>query len=193
MTEPIVLARQAVQTEQQDVDAALVALVNFEVLTEDDQNFAAEMLRDVKAKFNLLEEKRTSITKPMNAALRAVNALFKPPQEALEKCEKILKQKIAGYLQAKEDANRELLLAAAEAETLEEASLALATVEVVQAPTGVSVRQVWKFEIINEGLVPVEYWSVDASKIKAAMGAGEPEPIPGVRFFQEPIVTSRRV
>lgn len=159
------------------------------VENEVDQEFAAEILRDVKESIRQVEEKRKEITVPLNNALNAVNGLFRPAREALEALEKGLKQKIAGYLERKELANRAALELAAKSDEVEEAQQALALVDQSGPPKGVSVRYVWKFRVVDAELVPREYCSPDAKKI----GAFDPgSAIPGVEWFQEPVVASRR-
>ena len=194
----LVLAREATIPEEQAAREGLSLIRELEVANDDEQSFAADILREVKGKHHVLEEKRKSITVPLNVALREVNALFKPVLSALEEGEKVLKHKIAGYLAAREAANRQALETAARAETAAQASEALATVEDARPPEGVSVRYVWKFEVIAPDLVPAQYLSPDPVKIAQAVREsaerdGEPRPIPGVKIFKEPVVTSRRV
>lgn len=169
---------------------ALETLRGFEIPNDEDQEFAAKLLREVKEQWKSIEARRKKITTPLNEALKQTNALFKPVLAALEEGEGILKDKIAAYLEGKERANALAVQAASEAETSEEAVEALATVSPVAPPTGVSVRYVWRFEVTDPDLVPREYCSPDAKKI----GVVDPTAtqVPGVRFYQEPVVSSRR-
>lgn len=61
---------------------------------------AGEELRAVKAKLTELETARMNITRPMDAAKKAVMDLFKGPVSVLEKAETKLKSKMLGYSQA---------------------------------------------------------------------------------------------
>lgn len=164
----------------------------FVITSSEDQELVAGILRDVKARYKLIEEKRKEITVPLNQALKAVNDLFRPARERFEEIEKNLKEQIAGYLERKEVENAEAYQVAASASTAEEAVEALSTFASVAPPAGVSVRYVWKFEVINPEMVPAEFCSPDPDKIKAyvASTAGEPA-IPGVWFTKAPVVTSR--
>ena len=196
MSKAIELAKQEAASEQTNADKAIVMLQTMEITTGDDNEFAAEILRDIKAKHKALEGKRTSITKPMNAALREVNNLFRPVKERLEEGERILKGKIAKYLEAQEAENVALLSSVGISETPEEATAALATIEDVKAPKGVSVRYKWRAEVFSPDIVPDELRMPDLQKIQAyteiaVRDHGEPTPIPGVRFVKEAIVTSR--
>lgn len=67
--------------------AAHAMVQSMAIETDGDAALVGEELQAIKAKQKALEEKRTSITGPMNAALKAVNALFKGPAEILEKAE----------------------------------------------------------------------------------------------------------
>ncbi len=66
---------------------------------EDDDTYqlAAEDLQGIKGRWKRVEELRVSITGPMNVALRAVNALFKPAIDNFEQAESIYKRKMTGY------------------------------------------------------------------------------------------------
>lgn len=168
------------------------ALDGWTIDDEDDNEFAAEMLRNVKSRHKYLEDKRKGITGPMNKAMRAVNDLFRPPRTALENAERILKSKIAGYLEACEAANTAALVAASTAETVEEASAALATVEHADAPKGVSVRYKWRAIVVNEELLDRRFLVPDIAIIEE-WGEKYGRVIPGVEFERVPIVSSRAV
>lgn len=58
---------------------------------------AGDDLRCVKTLQKEVEEKRTSITGPLNAAVKAVNDLFRAPKEYLDQAESSLKRGIATY------------------------------------------------------------------------------------------------
>ena len=58
---------------------------------------AGEELRSVKTLQKQVEEQRTSITKPLNDALRAVNALFKAPADFLDRAETKIKGSVLTY------------------------------------------------------------------------------------------------
>lgn len=58
---------------------------------------ASEDLRSVKTLQKEVEEKRTSITGPLNQAVKAVNDLFRAPKEYLDQAETTLKRAIGTY------------------------------------------------------------------------------------------------
>jgi len=59
---------------------------------------------------------------------------------------------------------------------------------------GSVVKKTWKFSVDNEALVPIEYRTVDESKIRRVVTAlGDKAGIPGVRIWQETSEHSRAV
>lgn len=76
---------------------ALAFVETMPVTNPDEYALAAEELQGVKSRWAKLEEQRTAITKPINEALRAINALFKAPQDLLKRAEDIIKGKLLGY------------------------------------------------------------------------------------------------
>lgn len=85
------------------------------ITTADECEAAGEDLKGIKAKQKALEDARTAITKPLLEAQRAVNALFKKPQDMLLEAERIVKRGILAYQDAEERKRREAEAAAAEA------------------------------------------------------------------------------
>jgi len=84
------------------------------IATADECEAAAEDLKAIKARQKALEDARTAITKPLLEAQRAVNALFKAPQDMLAQAEQIVKRGILTYQDAEECKRREAEAAAAE-------------------------------------------------------------------------------
>lgn len=189
-------AKEHVDAALATVSAEIAALASWEIENDDDNALAGEMLVDVKGRIKALEAKRKEITVPMNKALKSVNDLFREPRTKLEDCERILKDKIAGYLEAVAESNNEAYAAAGAAETAEEASSALAAVQTAETPKGVSMRYRWEPRIIAKDLLMPEFVQPDMAAIKAHMREhqqpdGTPCPIPGVVFDKVPVVSAR--
>lgn len=92
-------------------------------------SLAADELKAIKAKANTIEDQRTSITGPINKALKAINDLFRGPAALLANAEQIIKGKMLGYQQeqeriAAEERRRAEEAAAAERRRLEEEAAA---------------------------------------------------------------------
>ena len=169
----------------------------FVIETKEDLDFAAEVLADTKKTIKRLDDKRKEITGPLNEALKAANALFKPAIGFYEQCEKLIKAKIsAAHAKAEEIARQALENASNAAVSGDSAGLTTA-LEVhdaaVQFPTvdGIQYRSSWKFEIVNEKEIPREFLTPDLRLIQSVVmhkkGATE---IPGVRVFEEKIIAS---
>lgn len=61
-----------------------------------------------------------------------------------------------------------------------------------EAPAGISYREVWKFRVTDEKLVPREYLAVDEKKIGGVVRALKNETrIPGVEVYSEKTVAGR--
>lgn len=196
VTETAIVPASAVQQEvtNEAVDAAdaLASIRTFEIVDSDTLDFAAEILADVKGKNNRLEEMKHQATKPMNEALKAIRSWFAPAQNHYAEAEVILKNKIAAYhreIEAKRQAALVKIDDAADSKTI---TVALAELGQAQKPVtqGVSVTEVWDYEIVDASLLPREFLMADEKKIKAAsVGAGLE--IPGVRRFKKSRVASR--
>lgn len=85
------------QAQRKLADAAEMTIDSDDMLA-----CAGEDLRAVKTLQKQVEEKRTAITVPLNAALRAINNLFRAPTEYLDKAEITLKVAMIGYTQEQE-------------------------------------------------------------------------------------------
>jgi hypothetical protein len=188
----IVQARVAISAFDADTRDYLTMVSEIQVASDGDQEFAAEGLRWVKDQYNRAEAVRRSLTDPLNGVIRTINDMFRPAREACLDAERKVKGRIAGYLEEKDRRNQAALAAASAAPTAEAATEALQKVQAFAPPRGVSVRYAWRFEVTDESAVPREYLCPDLQKIGRAVQESRGEiKIPGVRAFQEPIVTSR--
>jgi len=126
--------------------------------------FFSDVLQRIKGKSKQLDEMRKNITKPIDAAKKEVMTLFKKPLELLEETETKIKKEIATYLQVNKNAN---------------------------IPEGISMRSKWNFRIVNEDLIPKEYWIINESAIRGVGEAlGNKAAISGIEFYEEHIIAS---
>lgn len=79
------------------VERAVAAASTFKITTPAEYQDSAGMLKKVKASQKRLEDLRTAITGPMNAALKAVNELFRAPADKLAQAERAIKGEITRY------------------------------------------------------------------------------------------------
>jgi hypothetical protein len=147
----------------------------------------------------LVETKRKSLTKPLKDAAKKIEAQFKPTADLIEKADAMLRTKLLAYRQDEErkaeQARKALLDQAATATEAGDTNAALVLSQQAmsvgtdlattsQATDGsVQVKMLWTFEVEDQAAVPLEYHTLDTTKIRAAVRAGVRE-IPGVRIFQ---------
>lgn len=102
MTDPILASVSALSlpdsaTLSTRATRALTFIESFEIATTEDYSLAADELHSIKSKARVLEQQRTDITGPINAALKAVNALFRSPADTLAAAESMLKGKMVSW------------------------------------------------------------------------------------------------
>lgn len=192
------------------------AIGAFKITTPAQYEESAGVLKKIKAGQKRLEELRTAITGPLNASLRAVNELFRGPADRLANAERGIKREITRYADEQERIRREeqrkvdeaarrerekLEQQAARAEAsgkVEKAETLLQRAETVVAPviqrepprvTGISTREVWKFEITDPTKINPQFLMPDEKKIGAQVRAlkGDAAAMigPGVRVYSE--------
>ena len=210
---PLEVQTQAVQDLDKDVGRMVEIYEGYEVANATDYEAAARDLKAIKAMISKVEEERFAITRPMDAAKKAVMDFFRPFTDRLTRAEGNVKRALTTWKTeqdriAQEKARKEQERARKEREKLEkQAEKARAqgkeeraqTLEdraetVTAAPVeseapkvkGISTRTVWKFEVTDESQVPREYLSVDHTKIGGVVRAlKNAANIPGVRVYSE--------
>lgn len=190
--EPAALAREAGE--------ALELARTYEITSQADLDFAAEVLVEAKARAKYVQERKEAITKPLNAALKAARDLFRPAEQAFAEVEVTFKNAIASFHERQAEHNRAALTAAAEAHAAGDAAAtgeALASMASTAQVQGVGIRYTFGFEITDPDAVERAMCTPDSAKIREYMRdavaqcreAGVPEEliggtieIPGVTF-----------
>lgn len=103
--------------------AALASAADIVIDSTDMYEIASDELKNIKGLQKKVEEQRTTITGPLNQAVKAVNDLFRAPKEFLEQAETSVKRSMIGWTTEQErlaaEARREAeRLAAIERERL---------------------------------------------------------------------------
>lgn len=192
-----------------------------QLVIRDDSTYerAGNLLVAVKEKMKAVAEVFDPIVSAAHAAHKTAVAQRSKVLDPLAKVEDTLKPAMAKYHEAKErerekreaDA-RALLQRQQEDRTLEQAAAleregrTEEAEQVLAAPIpqamvvlesstpkvkGVSFREVWKFAIENEALIPREFLAVDEAKIRKVVAAMQRNTrIPGVRVWPEPGVSA---
>lgn len=187
---PAGVDESAIEAKREEARAYLEACRQFQIDSQDSADTAAKMMAEFKRLRNELEDQRTGITKPMNAALRKVNGLFKPVIEYYDSCERALKDSVARFLGAQRAAQDAAL---SEVAAGNEAALAVAHgQENIETPATLSPSSVWVVESVDPAQIPREYMLPDMRKIAAVVkAAGKDHGIPGVIAKQEIRIANR--
>jgi hypothetical protein len=159
---------------------------------------AGRMLVQLKQATKQVEEKRKYLVAPLKEHIKRIEALFRPTLDRLAEADQQLRRKLLDWeerVRAEAEAERARLLAEAqEAQAEGEAEVAIEKASEAASLTvektklldegSIQTKQVWTFEVEDLGKVPPEYFSLDETKVRAAIRAGVRE-IPGLRIFQK--------
>lgn len=187
------------QDEIRAMDPAwcLETVKHLEIATSEDFEYASQLARGARTNWKRLDERRQTITKPILASKRGVDALFKPALDALAEIQRILEGKIGTYVSVQRAAATEAMTRTAE--TFAAGGTPTEPIPEVPHAAGIRVSEVWDFEVINPAEVPREYCSPDPVLIRAAIWYADtprtaPRPIPGVAFklWVDTTVTAER-
>lgn len=200
--------KELTMQERKDKIAALEAEVtdfiynnqDLAVTTPEEFAEAGEQLKIVRIRLKQIEEKRFAITKPMDAAKTGVMDMFKQLTRPLEAYAKELDTKMLTF-HKQEQARIAAEQAKVEAEALrnmQENHIAEMQVPVLQDETKkvrtdfatISVREKWNFSVVDEELVPREYFTLDPVKVRSALRDGTRK-IPGLDIFDEGRIGTR--
>jgi len=184
---------------------------NMIVASDEDMKAATDLMAVIKISEKNLEEQRKFLVKPLNDHVKNINDRFKLYSVPLQRATTILKNKVLAYrqelerkrreeearLQAEARAEQERLAALAEANELPPPPPIIMRAPATEVPKAArsiigsaAFSKEWKFEIVNESLIPREYMSPDEKKIRAVIKAGIRE-IPGIRIYQEDSMSVR--
>ncbi|MBW2672104.1 MAG: hypothetical protein JRD89_01645 [Deltaproteobacteria bacterium] len=177
----------------------LVGIKSLEIDSQEDLDFANEILAEVKKKFKEIDAEEKGVTQPINASLKKIRDWFRPAKTAYTEAEKILKSKIlAGIeaIQARQDAALLALQEAHKEQNVAATASALAVVQesAIEQPSNVSVIKKWAYRVVDFALVPREYCAPSPELLKAAVKASDGTiKIPGVEIFEESTLSQRKL
>lgn len=185
--------------ETNEATELLTLAKEYQIETRDQLEGVAEVLGEVKGRLKRLEAAEKEITGPANEILKKTRARFAPPKQALQEAEVYLKGLISDFARREAASNAAAITEAAEAHAegdTEGVGTALAKIAHVRETPGVSTSLRWNFEIVDPTLLPREFLTPNVPAIREHQRRytqldQAPAPIPGVRFFQDTIVSSR--
>lgn len=158
---------------------------------------AGQGLVEIKSRWKAVEEKRTSLVKPLNDVVKNINAMFKPVLDQWDTTMDVVKRAMLDYQVREADAQRKALEAAAtmaqQGQTGQEFHALVAQGSAMPVkPQGITSRVIWRWKITDAALVPREYLCVDASKLDAVVKeAKEGVKIPGIEVYREEVMAVR--
>lgn len=181
---------EAVDQVAQNVALARQEAEALEVTTPEQAEIAAGHLKDFKQKKKAAEDARKEITGPLNASLKAVNALFKEVTEPLDVADKIVRGKVGEYQAEQqrlaeierqrieaERREQERLLAEERAKAEEEAAKARAAAEAEQNE---KAREAAEKAAAEAEAKAIEQRKAEAQKQAEVVKAPEPTKLAGV-------------
>lgn len=191
-----IVKKSQVDEEMSEAAEALAEALALEIDSPETLEFVGELINDVRARNKRLEEMKQSALRPMRQSIETIGNWFKPVQNTYTQMEQTLKGKVLAYRNQLEAQREAAVAAMQEAETVEEVQEAQAVLAVSQpasTPT-IAMSKVWDYEITNEAEIPRAFLSVNTAAIRTWMRdeANRDAGIPGVRFFQKDIVSSRQ-
>lgn len=171
---------------------------NVIIENREDYESAIDFVSKLKDAGSKIKDKKESVTKPLNEALKNARNLFNPIEDQFASAEKILKGKLLAYKrEVDEEARRkeEQYAARVERGTMkaDTAEQKIAEVDRIDTTTKgdvgrVQVRKVKKVRIADESSLPREYLTPDMVKIRRdALGGKE---IPGVIIEEEEVIAA---
>jgi hypothetical protein len=173
------------------------AASNFKIVDGDDMKEATAMLSDLNKQRDRVTEEKEKVTKPLNQALKAERARWKPLEDVLEGAIDALRRRMTSYqTQAKAEADAKADRIAArvgEGKGKLAPETAMRKLDEIEKPEEavstdagqVKFRTVEKFEVIEISKLPWEYLTPNETKIREAMKAGLK--LPGVRYYTEEV------
>lgn len=176
---------------RQKTSAMVEAANSLAVDSPESKARAIDLIKEAKAWGDVVEEKRTSITKPLDLAKKNTQKIFVPMKDEVDRVISIYKLKLIEYddqLEAERAAAQAKLLARVEKGTLRpetaEKKLALVaspvkTEKTDSGSTG-TMRTDREVVIDNPELVPDEFWVIDEVALRKAVLAADTarEPLP---------------
>jgi len=154
-----------------------------------------------------MEDRRKEYLAPPKAEIEAINNTYKDLMIPILEADRITRDQMTAYdkeqkrIRAEqEEINRKRMEAAqAEMKLKGELTESVNLVEVIEPPKRVSTElgttgmvDHWKYEIIDITLIPREYMMLDTVLLgNTAKKYHDQKPVPGVRFYNEPIIAVR--
>jgi len=173
------------------------AVPTLTITTSEEYLQAGQGLVELKGRWKVVEEKRTSLVKPLNDVVKSINAMFKPVLDQWDVTMDVVKRAMHDYQVREAEAQRKALEEAArlaqQGQTGQEFTALVAQGSAIPVKAqGVSTRVMWRWRVVDAAAVPREYLCVDAAKVEALVKEHkEGAKIPGIEVYREEIMAVR--
>lgn len=184
----------ALLAQAQQVAASVPTLV---IGTSDEYQQAAAGLVELKTRWKVVEDKRTSLVKPLNDVVKSINAMFKPVLDQWDRTMEVVKRAMQEYQVREAETQRKALEDAAklaqQGETGQHFHALVAQGSAMPTKAqGISTRVMWRWKVVDGAAIPREYLCVDVAKVDAAVKEGkENTKIPGIEVYREDVMAVR--
>lgn len=141
---------------------------------------AKDKLGEIKEIKKIVNDKKESITKPLNEALKNVRGLFKPIEDKIDIIENYLKTEVLKYNQKllaeqrkrEDEARKKIEEEQAKGKSLDEINvdkIAKPLTNITQKVEAIKTRKIKKLKIVNEQIIPRDFLIPNEVKIKEAL------------------------
>lgn len=186
-----------VQLIQKKINPLVEKAKTFKISTQEDMEDATEMLSQMNQFGDKIKTEKEKITKPLNEALRAERARWKPLETMYDEGISAIRKAMTAWQTAQkkiaDEKTEKIVSRVGKGKGKLKAETAVKKMDEVDKPEGaiatdagmVKFRTVDKFEVEDIKKLPAEYLLPNEVAIRAAMKKGEK--IPGVRYYQEEV------
>ena len=210
------------QAKAQETEALVQVYENYAIVSTEAYEFSAEDLKKIKTKYKELDDMRKSLTKPLDESKKRIMEFFKAPLTLLGSAETAIKSAMLKWQQEQERLRREEEARLAEAQRKEAERLARlaeaaekrgdekkaeefkgreaitkaavpSVISNVRPVAGISMREVWKYRIVDANKIPREYMIPNETVIgQVARSTKGKIAIEGVEFYCEETIAAGR-
>ncbi len=175
---------------------------SFKIVTDKDLSQAVEILSNLNKMGDAITEKKETITKPLNLALKNARELFKPLENPYQEAIEILREKMSKYqtMKVAREAEDKAKVAARIGEGKGKLKLETAIEKIeeigvteknISTEAGaVNFRTVRKFKIGDILKVPFAYLQVNEALVTKLMKEGKE--VPGIMYYEEQVPVNYR-
>lgn len=210
-----------VKKEEKETQLIIKKVQTLIIKTQEDYSMAGDLRKQIKGKIKELDEKRKSITQPLDLAKKNIMALFNPVIEKLDEAVEKIDIGVIAYTEeqdrkakeaqakAEEEARKAKEKAEAKAKELaaqgkeEKAQVMQEKADSIVAPvitptipkvTGQAIKEIWYAEVVDFKSLSDDYKLPDQSKLdKVAQATKGKITLAGVIFKSKKIVSGRSI